>query len=115
MKALGAFGLGVVSFLLFMFFGESFGMAAAFVALIIYFFVCQSILSRGHVGAHKEDLGLMFALDAVMFFCALLVICVEKPSVIASQIPVMFGATCAGTSLGAVVASRTATRRSAER
>ena len=115
MKTLGAFGLGVVSFLLFMFFGESFGMAAAFVALIIYFFVCQFILSRGHVGAHKEDLGLMFALDAVMFFCALLVICVEKPSIIASQIPVMLGATCAGTYLGAVVASRTATRRSAER
>jgi hypothetical protein len=110
MRALGAFGLGLISFLLFMFFGETFGLLAAFVVLIVYFFLCQLLLSRGHAGAHKEDLGVMLALDATMIVCAILVICFERLSVVVSQVPVMLGASWVGTYLGAAVASRTARR-----
>jgi hypothetical protein len=113
MRALGAFGLGLISFLLFMFFGETFGLLAAFVVLSVYFFLCQLLLSRGHADAYKEDLGLMVGLDATMIACAILVICIEKPSVVVSQVPVMLGATCLRTYLGAVVASRAARRAAA--
>jgi hypothetical protein len=52
----------------------------------------------------------MLALDATMIVCAILVICIDRPNVVVSQVPAMLGATCLGTYLGAAVASRAARR-----
>jgi hypothetical protein len=39
-----------------MFFGETFGLLAAFVVLIVYFFLCQLLL-RGHADATRKTWG----------------------------------------------------------
>jgi hypothetical protein len=50
-KALIAFFLGLFSFFVPMFVGESAGLFAAFTSLTVYFFVCQFLLSRRNVDA----------------------------------------------------------------
>lgn len=110
MKLLGAFGLGVFSFLLFMFVGESVSLMAGFIALALYFFLCQFLLSRGNPEAHHEDWPIMLSLDAVMLVCLFFMIAIEKQSVIFSQAQGILVSTCGGTYAGAVAASFTARR-----
>lgn len=110
MKALGALGLGLFSFFLFMFIGETFGLLAAFVALAIYFFLCQFLLSKRHADALREDWPVMLALDAAMLASFALMLVLEKASVILSQGPGILFATLGGTCGGAAAASLCARR-----
>jgi hypothetical protein len=114
MRALGAFGLGLVSFVLFMFIGESAGLMPAFITMAVYFFGCQFLLSRGNPEAHHEDWLIMVALDSVMLTSVMLMIAIENPNVFVEQGLGALVATCGGTYSGAFAASLSA-RRSATR
>ena len=110
MKALGAFGLGLLSFGLFMFIGESVGVGAAFATLLVYIFLCQFLLSRGHADAHRGDWPVMLALDTPMLAIAIFVFLTEGRSVFENQIPGMVLSTCGATYAGAVAAAMMARR-----
>ena len=106
-KVLAAFGLGLLSFLLFMFVGETAGLAAAFISMAVYFFACQYLLSRGNAGAYRQDWPVMLALDATVF---LLVFIMERDVIMSQGLGVLLSAS-GGTYAGAVVASLAARRR----
>lgn len=112
-KVLLTFFLGLFSFVVFMFVGETAGLPAAFAALSVYFFLCQFFLSRNHADAHRKDWRIMLLLDGVMLVSVLIMVAVEKWDVILSQGPGMLLSTCGGTYAGAVVASVTAKRTAA--
>jgi hypothetical protein len=122
-KALGAFFLGVLSFPVFMFVGETadnlFGDIAAFIATFIamaaYFFICQFLLSRGNPLAYRKDWPIMLALDAVIILVLFISVLVEKQGVafLTQSLGILL-ACFAGTFAGAVAASL-ASRRKAER
>ncbi len=109
-----AFLLGVGSFLVGMFVGESAGLDAMAVVLLLYFFACQLLLSRGHADALSKDWRIMLALDSIPVVVVLIMIAVEKQEVILSQGPRFLLPTLAGTVAGAIVASRTAKRAAAQ-
>jgi hypothetical protein len=108
-----AFVLGLLSFALFMFLGETMG-AYAFILMAVYFFLCQYLLSRGKQDAYRRDWPIMLALDATVLVMVFNMVLVEKRDVILSQGPGMLLSACGGTYAGAVVASLT-TRRKAGR
>jgi uncharacterized membrane protein len=71
-KMVLAFFLGLVSFFLFFFIGETtshylgnVGLIAAFILMAAYFFICQFRLSRGNPNAYRKDWPVMLALDVI--------------------------------------------------
>ena len=109
-KVLLTFFLGLFSFVVFMFVGETAGLPAAFAALSVYFFLCQFFLSRNHPDAHRKDWRIMLLLDGVMLVLVLIMIKAENWDVVLSQGVGALLSTCGGTYAGAVVASVTAKR-----
>ena len=114
-----AFFLGLFSFFLYMFIGESFsdyygenvGLAAAFILVAAYFFVCQFFLSRGNPNAFPKDWPIMLALDAVLLFCLIPMALLETQEVVLAQGSVILLSCCGGTLAGAFVASKAARRK----
>lgn len=110
-KAVGAFFLGLISFFLLMFVGETAGLFVAFILMVAYFSICQFLLSRGNVDAYRKDWPIMLAMNATIFVVVFIMVLVEKLDVILSQGPGLLLSSCGGTYAGAVVASLTARRR----
>ena len=118
-KALGAFFLGVLSFVVFMFVGETadniFGVIAAriatFILMAAYFFICQFLLSRGNPHAIRKDWPIMLVLNATIIVVLFVSVLVEKQgAVFLIQLLGILLACFAGTIAGAVVASLAARR-----
>jgi hypothetical protein len=107
--------LGLLSFFVLTFVGESVGLFAAFASSTVYFFVCQFLLSRKNIDAYLKDWPIMLALDATSFAAVLIIVLAEKREVIMSQGPGLLLSTGLGTYAGAVVASLTARRMAARR
>ena len=107
------FLLGLFSFLVFMFVGESAGLPAAFAALSVYFFLCQFFLSRNHPDAHRKDWRIMLLLDGVMLVTVLIMVAGGNWDTVLTQGIGALLSTCGGTYAGAVVASVTAKRKAA--
>ena len=108
--------LGVFSFFLFFFIGEtaSFhwgdtGLIVAFIMMAAYFFICQFLLSRGNPDAHRKDWTVMLALDVIWIVLLIVMVFGEKREVVLSQglgiLVACFGATWAG-ALAASLAAR---------
>jgi hypothetical protein len=123
-KPLAAFFLGVLSFPVFMFVGETadnlFGDIAAFIATFIlmaaYFFICQFLLSRGNPLAYRKDWPIMLALDAVIILVLFVSVLVEKQGVVfLTQSLGILLACIAGTFAGAVAASLAARKRGGQK
>lgn len=95
-KSLLAFFLGLFSFFLMMFVGETVGSGAAFISMAVYFFVCQLLLSRGNLDAYRKDWPVMLALDATVFASVLIMVLVETRAVILSNGPGMLLSACGG-------------------
>jgi hypothetical protein len=118
-KALVAFFLGLFSFFLYMFVGESFseyfseyvGFAAAFILMSAYFFFCQFFLSRGNPKAFPKDWPIMLALDAVLLFALIPMALLETQEVVLAQGSVILLSCCGGTLAGAFAASKVARRK----
>ena len=84
--------LGVFSFFLFFFIGEtaSFhwgdtGLIVAFIMMAAYFFICQFLLSRGNPDAHRKDWPVMLALDVIWIVLLIVMVFGEKREVVLSQ------------------------------
>jgi hypothetical protein len=122
-RSLAAFLLGLLSFLLMMFIGESLArpigdtmaMIVTFSSMAVYFFICQFTLSRGNADALRTDWRVMLALAAVPLASVVLMSLVEKGDVILAQGPGILLSTCAGTLAGAFAASRAARRAAGRR
>ena len=117
-KALIAFFLGLFSFFLFMFIGETLlhyygnvGLAAAFILMAAYFFICQFLLSRGNPNAFPKDWPIMLALDAVLLFILIPMALLETQEVVLAQGSVILLSCCGGTLAGAFAASKVARRK----
>jgi len=120
LKVLGAFFLGVLSFVVFMFVGETadniLGVRAAPIATVIlmaaYFFICQFLLSRGNPHAFLKDWPIMLVLNATIIVVLFVSVLVEKQGAgfLVQALGVLI-ACFAGTIAGAVVASLAARRR----
>jgi hypothetical protein len=117
-KALIAFFLGLFSFLLFMFVGETLlyyygnvGLAAAFILMAAYFFICQFFLSRGNPDAFLKDWPIMLALDAVFLLVLIPMILGERLEVVLAQGLGILLFCCGGTLAGAFAASKAARRK----
>ena len=113
-----AFSLGLFSFLLFMFIGGTLlydygnvGMAAAFILMAAYFFICQYFLSRGNPDAFLKDWPIMLALDGVLLLVLILMVVSERLEVILAQGSGILLSCCGGTLAGAFVASKVARRK----
>ena len=107
--------LGVVSTVVAIFATETAGawlrsMWPTFIAVAAFLFVCQFLLSRGHLDAHRKDWPVMLALAAPLLVATFSMVLVEQPEVVLSQGPVLLFA-CAGIYAGAVTASRMTRRR----
>ena len=123
-KWLGAFLLGVLSFAVFMFVGETadyrLGDIAAFIVtgivMFAYFFICQFRLSRGNPNALFKDWPIMLALDATMIVVLFVSVLVEKQgAVFLAQALGILVACFAATLAGAFAASRAARRKVRQR
>ena len=117
-KALIAFFLGLFSFLLFMFIGETLlsyygnvGLAAAFILMAAYFFICQFFLSRGNPDAFLKDWPIMLALDAVFLLVLIPMVLSERLEVVLAQGLGILLFCCGGTLAGAFAASKAARRK----
>jgi uncharacterized membrane-anchored protein len=120
LKVLGAFFLGVLSFVVFMFVGETadniFGVIAApiatFILMAAYFFICQFLLSRGNPHAFRKDWPIMLVLNATIIVVLFVSVLVEqRTAVFLTEALGILLACFAGTIAGAVVASLAARRR----
>ena len=109
LKALIGVVLGAFSFLVVMFFGETAGNLGAYIAAAAFMFVCQFLLSWGHVDAHRKDWPVMLALAAPLLVATFGMVLVERFETILDQGPILLFA-CAGIYAGAVTASRMARR-----
>lgn len=107
---LGAFVLGLLSFLMLFLVGETFGLTAAYAVLAVYFITCQFLLSRGHLAAWRKDWRIMLALDTVPILIFLLTVLAETREVVLSQGLATLISCCGGTLIGAVVAAVEARR-----
>jgi len=119
-KALIAFFLGLFYFLLFMFVGETLssyygnvGLAAAFILMAAYFFICQFFLSRGNPDAFLKDWPIMLALDAVLLLVLIPMALSERLEVVLAQGLGILLFCCGGTLAGAFAASKAARRKAA--
>lgn len=110
-RLLIALCLGVLSFPLFIFVGESMPLFAALILMAAYFSICQFLLSRGKADAYRRDWPVMLALDATVFVLATIVALVEKREVFLSQGLGLLLSGCGGTYAGAIVASLIARRK----
>jgi hypothetical protein len=117
-KALIAFFLGLISFFLFIFIGESLlyyygdlGMVIAFILMAAYFFVCQFFLSRGNPDAFLKDWPIMLALNAVLLLSLIPMILMERLELILAQGFGILVFCCGGTLAGAFAASKAARRK----
>jgi hypothetical protein len=119
-KALGAFFLGVLSFVVFMFggevamyhIGEAVGLFVVLILMAAYFFICQFLLSRGNPHAFRKDWPIMLVLNATIIVVLFVSVLVEKQgAVFLVQALGILLACFAGTIAGAVVASLAARRR----
>ena len=118
-----AFLLGLLSFALMMFIGETLvkplgegmGLVVTFAALAVYFFICQFMLSRGKPDALRTDWRIMLALGAVPLISVVIMALVEDRNVILAQGTGILLASCGGTLAGALAASRAARRAAARR
>jgi drug/metabolite transporter (DMT)-like permease len=117
-KGAVAFLLGVFSFFLFMFIGETLmyhygnaGLFVTFVVMFVYFFACQFFLSRGNPNAYRKDWPIMLALDGIFLLVLIPMALTERREVVIAQglgiLIGCFGATWAG----AFVASKRARRK----
>lgn len=119
-KALVAFFLGLLSFVIFMFVG---GLVDGYlrrdipsaivtgIVMLAYFFICQFLLSRGHPHALFKDWPIMLALNATFIFLFLRVLAETKGAVFPFAALGLLLVGSAGTLAGAFVASRAARRR----
>lgn len=122
-KALGAFFLGLFSFFVFMFvgetamysIGEAAGLLVALILMLAYFFICQFFLSRGNPDAYRKDWPIMLALDVVPLLSVFIMVLAEKREVILSQGIGILISSCGGTFAGAVAASLVARKRGGKR
>ena len=110
-----AFALGLLSFGVMMFIGESFGLPAAFASLAAYFLACQFLLSRRNPGPWWSEWRLMLALDAVILLTVVIMVVVEARQTVLEQAPGMLLACCGGTLAGALIGSWAARRAAARR
>jgi hypothetical protein len=118
-KSLIAFFLGLFGFFLYMGVGEGFsdkygenvGLAAAFISLAAYFFICQFFLSRGNPNAFLKDWPIMLALDAVLLVTIILMALNESLEETFTQGSVILLSCCGGTLAGAFAASKVARRK----
>jgi hypothetical protein len=119
-KALGAFFLGVLSFVVFIFggevatyhIGEAVGLFVVLIFMAAYFFICQFLLSRGNPHAFQKDWPIMLVLNATIIVVLFVSVLVEKQgAVFLVQALGILLACFAGTIAGAVVASLEARRR----
>ena len=107
---LGVF-LAFMGLLLVMFFGESFGPMAAFIALAVWCFVCQFLRSRGDSEAHRRNWRGMVLVAAVPIVLAVLNLLGERGSARAQgPFILVFGraAVYAGAYMAALLARRKA-------
>jgi len=123
-KGLGAFFLGVLSFVVFMFIGEtadSFlgdiaATIATFILMAAYFFICQFLLSRGNPHAFRKDWPIMLVLNVTIIVVLFVSVLVEKQGgVFLVQALGILLACFAGTIAGAVTASYVARKRGGRR
>ena len=119
-KAFRAFLLGLLSFVVFMFVGETGDrflgeIGATIVGVIVtmaYFFICQFRLSRGNPNAFLKDWPIMLVLNATIIVVLFWSVLVEKQgAVFLIQALGILLACFAGTLAGAFVASRRARRK----
>ena len=123
-KWLGVFFLGVLSFVVFMFIGETadsfLGDIAGTIVIVIvmmaYFFICQFLLSRGNPHAFRKDWPIMLVLNATIIVVLFVSVLVEKQgAVFLIQALGILLACFAGTIAGAVTASHVARKRGGQR
>lgn len=116
-KALLAFLLGVLSFFLFFFIGETAshylgnaGFIVMFILMAAYFFFCQFRLSRGNPDAYRKDWPVMLALDIIWIALFIGMVLTERREVVIAQGLVIlvgcFGATWAGAFAASMKARR---------
>jgi|GEM_PF-776886 len=118
-KVLIAFFLGLFSFILFMFVGETadyrLGDIAAYIVIVIvmlaYFFICQFLLSRGNPNALFKDWPSMLALGAIGIVILIVTALNERREVFLTQGLGFLFVSFAGILAGAFVASRAARKR----
>jgi len=114
-KALMAFLLGGLSFLLFLFIGETAshylgnaGFIVMFILMAAYFFICQFRLSRGNRTAYLKDWPVMLALDAIWIAAFFGMVLTERREVVIAQglgiLISCFGATWAGAFAASMIA-----------
>ncbi len=117
--ALSAFLLGLFSFIPFMFigeffsyhFGEKVALAAVFILLTVYFFVCQFFLSRGNPKAFPKDWPIMLALAVGPLFYLIPAALLEKRDEVIAEGRVILLSCLGGTLIGAFAASWEARRK----
>jgi len=109
-----AFFLGLLSFLVLMFVGETYGDPKAAAVAAVYFFVCQFLLSLDNKAAHR-NWTLMLALNFVTIILTIIMVIGEKWPTIVSQAPIFLIIPCTATYLGAVMASLSAKRKKGRR
>jgi hypothetical protein len=121
-KTLIAFFLGLFSFFLFMFVGETLlhyhgnvGLVPAFILMAAYFFICQFFLSRGNPNAFPKDWPIMLALDAVLLLALIPMAILETQEVVLAQGLGILLSCCGGTLAGAFAASKAARRKAARK
>jgi O-antigen/teichoic acid export membrane protein len=115
-KGLGAFLLGVLSFAVFMFVGDTAGVIVTGIVMLAYFFICQFRLSRGNPNALFKDWPIMLALNATIIVVLFVSVLVEKQGAVFLFQALGILLVCfAGTLAGAFVASRAARRKTRQR
>jgi hypothetical protein len=116
-KASVAFFLGVLSFFLFFFIGETAthylgnaGFVVLFILMATYFFICQFRLSRGNPNAYRKDWPVMLALDVIWVVVFFGTVFAERREVVIAQglgiLVSCFGATWAGAFAASMKARR---------
>lgn len=117
-RGLVAFFLGLLSFFLFMFIGETLsyrygdaGLFVTFVPMSVYFLTCQFFLSRGNPNAYRTDWPIMLALDSVLLLVLISMVLTENREVILVQGLGILVSCCGGTWAGALAASLRARSR----
>jgi len=119
-KGSGAFLLGVLSFAVFMFVGETAdnllgdtaGVIVTGIVMLAYFFICQFRLSRGNPNALFKDWPIMLVLNVTIIVVLFVSVLVEKQGAVFLFQGLGILLVCfAGTFAGAFAASRAARRR----
>jgi hypothetical protein len=102
--------LGLLALFLFFLVGETAGLLPAFIALGIYFFICEFLLARGRPDLWRRDWKVMLALVTCMVATCAVIAAVEDPEVVRTQGVGILVGTFGGTLAGALVAFLTSGR-----